>query len=616
MVASRKKVESMRAVGRVTPHDTLPASPLRRRPQQSSVADHNILGPVVRGISYCLFFLAACGYAIVYTIALHTGATGLVHGLFWICTLLALGAVQLLIRSGCRDREAALITVLIGALFYLPKYFRSPHFFDYHDELAHWYAADQLLAGHGAFVANPDNPIVQYFPGFHVLAAALSSMTGLSVFAAGNITSAWAHIVTCLAVYGICRVFTQRPGMALTAVVLFAANPAFFYFDAQFAYETLGIVFFAIILLSCMRIATPLARTSWAEICLTAFLIATLAITHHMTSYLLAATLVILSIVSGFLFRRARISRRSHWQLATLTIFIITANLVWLLAVAHGTLVYIKGPIGADLAAFRGFIAKGAQPAPPRPLFAGASIPTYEVYLSFASTLVLFGLYLSALIHLRSKDVRSDPRQWVLLLLGGIYFTSLPIVFVFADQTAKRPWAFAFIGLAVMCVPALFRLTARRGWLGWLVALGIVTVVYFGGIVTLSGYDIRFPGGYNTASDALSTTPDVIAAATWIDRNYGNGNPIIGDEPDANIFGSYGRQDPRSYQSFGYEPWQVVFPSNLNPSVYSELRRDDARFIVIDRRMAMGPADQVNYYFSSMEPNARHGYQTVQPELA
>src|ERR1700729_1282170 len=129
-----------------------------------------------RCFAYCAFLFAACGYAIVYTLALHTGPTDLVHGLFWLCTLLILGAVQLLIKSNCRDREAALIAIVLGGLFYLPKLFRSPHFFDYHDELAHWYATEQLLAGHGAFVANPDNSIVQYYPALHVLTAALSSM--------------------------------------------------------------------------------------------------------------------------------------------------------------------------------------------------------------------------------------------------------------------------------------------------------------------------------------------------------------------------------------------------------------------------------------------------------
>jgi hypothetical protein len=602
-VTSDKDEGDMRAVDRVVCGGTLaPSSP---EPQPFAITQFTRGQLVMRSFSYCALLLAACGYARVYTIALHTGSTDRVHALFWLCTLLALVAILLLVRSRFRDREAALLTVLIGALFYLPKFFRSPHYFDYHDELAHWYATSQLLAGHGAFVANPDIPIVQYYPGLHVLTATLASTTGLSVFAAGNIVSAWAHAVTCLAVYCICRHFTRRPEMALIATVMFAANPAFFYFDAQFAYETLGIAFYSVILLACIRIATPSECLSWAEVGLVGFLIAALVITHHMTSYLLAGTLVALAVAYAILCRRGRISRTTLWKLAALASFAVLSSLTWLLAVARGTLAYIRGPIAADLTAFRSYLVAGAQPNPPRPLFAGGSLPIYEVYLSYASIIVLFGLYIWALVGLRK--LRRDPRQWVLLLLGSMYFASLPVVFVFTDQTAKRPWAFAFIGLSVAFSPALYRLLANRHWLGWFAGLTLVTVAYVGGVVTLSGYDIRFPGAYSAASDALSTTPDLVAAAIWIDQNYGNGNPIIGDETDANVMGSYGRQDPRTYQTLGYEPWKVVFPSSLNPSVYAELRSDDARFIVIDRRIATGPANQVDYYFSSTEPDAGTG---------
>ena len=473
----------MRTVGRAVHSDHSSSSSQQYQPSQ--VADQTVGQLAVHSLSYCALLLAACGYAVVYTLALRGGSTDLVHATFWLCTLLALGAVQLLLRSGCQDREAVVITALIGALFYLPKFFRSPHFFDYHDELAHWYATEQLLSGHGAFAPNPDIPIAQYYPGLHILTAALSSTTGLSVFAAGNIVSVWAHVVTCLAVYGICRCFTRRPGMALNAVVLFAANPAFFYFDAQFSYETLGIAFYTVILLSCIRIATSLARLPWAEICLIGLLTATLVITHHMTSYLLAATLVALAIVYAVLCRRAGISRRNFRQLAAIATFAVAACSIWLLVVAPGTLVYIRGPVLADLAAFRNYITNGGQTTPPRHLFAGASIPIYEVYLSYVSIFVLFGLYIWALSHLRFKDVRRDPGQWVLRMLGGMYFASLPVVFVFSDQTAKRPWAFAFIGLAVVCAPAIYRLLTDRRSLVWLAGLGLVAVVYVGGVVTL-----------------------------------------------------------------------------------------------------------------------------------
>ena len=576
-------------------------SPRRRHLVASADADKM----TVRCLAYCLFPLAACGYAIAYTVALRTGPSGFVHALFWACTVLALGAAGLLIRSGCRPREAGVIAILLGGLFYLPKYFRSPHFFNFHDELAHWYETTQLFAGHGAFTYNPGNLVVQYYPGLHVLTAALSSMTGLSVFAAGNIVCAWAHIVVCLAVYGLSRQMGANPGAALCAVLLYAASPAFFYFDAQFAYETLGLAFFAVVLACAIRIASPHNRVPWAEVGLFGLIVLALVVTHHITSYLLAAALTVLTIASLVLRRRAKVPARSCRQLAALASVAILANVTWLVTVARYTLTYLSGPIQADLAAIRDYFAAGGHTS--RQLFSGSTIPSYEVFGSYAGVLVLFILYAWVLTGLRRQDLRCDPRHWTLLLLGALYFVSLPVCFVFNDPTVKRPWAFAFVGLAVSCAPVLHRMLTTPGRILWLGGVVLAAILYVGGVVTFSGEDIRFPGSFEAGSDALSTTPDLVAAAYWTDAHYGEGNPFIGDVTIAQVFGAYGRQDPRTYDEFGYRPWNVVFPKHLDSTVYDELRQDDARFIVEDLRTATLPPLPRGYYFNGKEPDANTG---------
>jgi hypothetical protein len=558
-----------------------------------------------RCLAYCIFPLVACGYAFLYTLALHDGPSGLVHAMFWVCTILGIGAVQLLIRSGCSDRESGLVAALIGGLFYLPKYFRSPRFFNFHDELAHWYATDQLLTGHGAFAPNPETPVVQYYPGLHVLTAALSSTTGLSIFAAGNIVCAWAHVTICLAIYGLCRQLSKTPGTALSAALLYAASPAFFYFDAQFAYETLGLAFFTVALLCALRITRPFNEVSWPEVALMSLLVLALVVTHHVTSYLLALTLTVLTIACRLLRHRALVSRRSYRQLATLTAVAVAASVTWLFAVARSTISYLNGPISADLTAVRDYFQAGAHTS--RQLFTGAAIPSYEVFGSYAAVIALFALYIWLLTRIRRRDVRRDPRQWAMILLGGLYFASLPVVFVFNDQTAKRPWAFAFVGLAATCAPLIHRLLAARLRLVSLIGLGLVATLYIGGVVTFSGQDIRFPGSYNAGSDSLATTPDLVAAASWLDAHYGNGNRFIGDATIAQVVGAYGRQYPLTYENFGYRPWNVVFPKQLGPEVYDELNSDGARFIVIDQRIATTQPLPRAYYFNAAEPDANTG---------
>ena len=587
------------------PPRRLTADTVSRRPVREG--GHRAVKPSARWLwarylAFCLYPLAACGYAFVYTLALRQAGSDLVHGLFWVSTLFAVAATLLLIRAGCRPLEAGIATILIGAVFYLPKYFRSPHFFDYHDELAHWFATEELLRGHGAFVTNPDNLILKSYPGLHIITAALSSMTGLSVFAAGNIVVAWAHIASCLAIYSICRQLHPAQGVALSAVLLYGANPAFFYFDSQFSYESLGIIFLLVGILAAIRLLTPGVPVSWAETGLIGIVVLALIVTHHATSYMLALILVAFAALSSV--RRRRNYRRASRQLVFLALLAVVGALVWLLAVARYTYSYLEAPIAADLAAIPRFFESTGHAS--RQLFNGIPIPAYEVLGSYISVLILLILYICTIVSFYRQRKKRDRRQSTFLLLGAVYFVTLPAIFILNDQTAKRPWVFAFIGLAVTCAPLVHRLLRRSRRLAWFGCLPLVLLLYIGGVVTLSGADIRFPGSFNASSDALATTPDVVAAASWLDTNYGADNPVIGDKVVANVFGAYGFQDVLTYEDYGYQPWRVVFPKYLGPGVYQELHSDGARFIVIDQRIAVG-APIYTYYFDSVEPGAGTG---------
>jgi hypothetical protein len=583
----------------ITSHAAPPSHPRHRAavPSPSKIA--------TRSLVYVAFPLAACGYACIYTLALRGASVSVVHALFWACTATVLGAVVLLVRAGCTDIEAALASALLGAVFYLPKYFRSPLFFNFHDEYAHWYATQQLLTGHGLSVQNPDNLVVQFYPGLTALTSAVSSMTGLSVYAAGNLVAAWAHIVSCLAIYGLCRQLGSRPAVSLCAVLLFAANPAFFYFDAQFAYETLAVAFFATALLGATAIASPDRDSSWADVLLLAVVVGALIMTHHATAYVLAVTLVLLASSSFVLRNRAGLSARACRQLAVLAGFSVAATAAWLLTVARYTFSYLGPLISTEIDGIRDLFATAGHSS--RQLFATAVIPTYEIVGSYLAVVVLLGLYVWILATLRHRDIRHDPRHWTLMLLAGAYFASLPAVYALNAPTAKRPWVFAFIGLAAVGAPAVHRALTSARLLIWLACSSLMVILYIGGVVTMSGEDIRFPGAYEAGSDTLAATPDVISAAYWLDSQHGSGNDIVADETDAQIFGSYGRQHPQTYEYFAYKPWNVVFPAVLNATVYDELRSDHARFIIIDRRIATQPPLPQGYYFNSQEPDGNTG---------
>ena len=560
---------------------------------------------VPRTIAYTAFPLAGCGYACVYALALDNASVALVHDLFWTCTILVLGAVVALVRAGCGGGEAAVASALVGVIFYLPKYFRAPLYFNFHDEYAHWYAVQQLLTGHGLAVFNPDNLVVEYYPGLTTLTAAVSSMTGLSVYAAGNLVCVWAHTITCLAIYGVCRRLGLGPGVSLCGVVIFAANPAFFYFDAQFAYETLAVAFFAVVLLGAFRICSSDVDSPWTNVLILVVILAALIMTHHATSYVMAGVLTTLAITARVLRGRTGLSRVACRQLGVLAAFSVVGALTWLLTVARYTFSYLGPLLSAEVTGVKDLFASAGHSS--RQLFATAVIPGYEIAGSYLAVAVLIGLYIWMLSRLRRVDTRRDPRQLVLLFLSAGYFVSLPFVYALNNPTAKRPWVFAFIGLAGLGAPVAHKLLVGRLFGLSLVGLSLVLILYVGGVVTMSGEDIRFPGSYEAGSDTLAATPDVVSAAYWLDSQFGNGNYIVADETDAQIFGAYGQQQPQTYEYFGYHPWNVVFPARLDAAVYNELSVDHARFIIIDKRIATQPPLPQGYYFNAAEPGANTG---------
>jgi hypothetical protein len=95
------------------------------------------------------------------------------------------------------------------------------------------------------------------------------------VFASGNAVILAIRAAGCLAVYllaerlGRAAWAPSPPAVALVAVLVFAANPAFAFFDAQFAYESLASPLVAVVVLTAARLGDhgprwgPRRRGEW-----------------------------------------------------------------------------------------------------------------------------------------------------------------------------------------------------------------------------------------------------------------------------------------------------------------------------------------------------------------
>jgi hypothetical protein len=520
---------------------------------------------------------------------------GAIHELYWAGTAAALATA-----AGChvlaRDkrRVAMWLTVALAALLSLPKFLRSPQYFNFYDELAHWRATQGLLDGAPLFAANALNKVVADFPGLHVTTAAVSAATGASVFAAGSVVVLAARVAGCLAVFLLAERVLRSPAAGLLAVVVFAANPAFVFFDAQFAYGSLAVPLVAVVVLLASRLGGRAAMLGPALA-----LSAAVVVTHHGSSYVLAAALVVVAVLS------ARTTMDGSGRSLLLAVAVPAAAVAWLLAGGGHTWAYVGPLVESNLTSIPEFLGGAGRP---RRLFAGPlPAPAYEQVAAFAAVIVLFGLFGYGIWRLLRRDDAADRTvARVCALLGLTYFASLPLVALRADQVAKRLWDFAFIGLAPVVAAALVILVTRRDRGRTAViaaAVAMVAVITVGSGVVRSGEHIRFPGAYLPSADPRSLTPDVVAAAEWLRRVHGPDHRVAGDRTLAAAVGSYGEQQPVTYQENGRPVWKVFQPDRLGPEAADEIAQGRLAWVAVDLRTA-GRFPLTGFYFDESEPGA------------
>src|SRR5258708_25029661 len=185
----------------------------------------------------------------------------------------------------------------MGSAIYLYRDLDYPLSFAYNEEFIHWREAQDLAASGHLFRANPLLPIGPFYPGLEILTNVLSSLTGLSIFVSGMIVLGVAGLVLVLALYLFYEYLSNSARVAGIATLLYAANPNFFG-NTGFAYESLATPLAAFVLFAIVRRSyAPRGRRSGLTLAIWLGLGA-VVITHHVTSYMLVAFLLLWTAMS------------------------------------------------------------------------------------------------------------------------------------------------------------------------------------------------------------------------------------------------------------------------------------------------------------------------------
>ncbi len=533
------------------------------------------------------------------------------YEIFWAGVLLFMLPAAAYLCAARTSRLARVGTTIGIALFlYVPKLLRDPFSPLYHDELAHWRQVQDIGAAGHLFVRNSIIGIIGDYPGLHIITLTLQRATGLSTWGAAIAVLLVTHSLILIAIFLLVEGYSGNSRTGAIAALIYSLNSSYMYFHTQFAYESLGIGFFFIVLLALQRMEKARAsreRRAWAA---TAVLVsASLVTTHHLSSVFLSLVLAVWAFAACW--RASRERTKINASIARLALIVAACEFVmvgaWFTLVAPTTLQYLSPYLGnatKQLASLIGGSGSGARTS----VFTKSTEPVWERVAALASPVVMLALAALVLNRLRKRWDWSATAT-TLTLLGICYFPSIPFILASSGaEGARRSWAFSYAGLAFLVAPLICatfetftRLGLARKLASWATAFGLFTIILVGNVAAGLNEYYRFPGPYAFGSDTRSLTPELGAMSDWFLRQIGPQQKIVSDRYTSLSLAAFGRQRMAA-PAAGFPAYDLWF-KNAPPSSYllGELSSSGYQYLVIDKRTAL-ELPVVGVYFEPDEP--------------
>ncbi len=580
------------------------------------------------GVAPLIALIVACGLVMV---ALGNNSARLslseAQPLFWggLIVIYAPIALRLLGTSASREERLALALLLGGAL-YLVKVLYNPTGLTLHDELATWRQTSDLIATGHPLSPNPLVSGFAGFPGLSLITAALAQLALLPIFISSLIVIGLARVALMLALFLFLERTTRSPRAAGIGTAIYACNPSFLYFDSQFGYESLALTVGGALLLTAQRWTDPTSEgRGWNDIGLVAamaVLAATLAITHHLSSYAMVGFLVLWALLialtderpiaaaGGATETRGHASPRAPWihGPGLPALLLAAAAAAWFVFEANQVTTAELGAVFKDAFESVAHLIFGGGSGP-KTLFqsAGQSNTTAARILGVASVLPLLAVIPLGL--LRTWRGRGSSPLWrALAIVALLYPATLVLRLTQAGtETSQRASEFVFVGLAFVSGLLLSELPWRGGAgrrAARRLALGaLATVVFLGGFIVGESPVSRQPGPFLVGGEARAVSPQGVVAAKFAASELPAGSRVIIDRPNSTLLGSYGQLEYVTGSYGGIPVTRIFFSSTFDAIDQALVSNDEIEYIVIDRRLSHEvPAG--GYYFESTEPNA------------
>jgi len=548
--------------------------------------------------------------------------------LFWLGLALLFGppAARIAAPRVASAERLWLLLVLAEGTFAL-KFLVDPGGFVQFDEFLHWQAASDILENHRLFTPNPNLPVAPLYPGIALVTTALVSLTGFSVFVAGNLALMTFRALFIAALFAFYRRLTGSARLAGTGCLFYMGSSVYVMFDSQLAYESLAVAFMAAVLLAEIELSAPARPVSGLVV--TGLLFGALTITHHTTAFFVTASLCAMAIFSC----AGRGGKHARPALRAAGVAIGLAG-AWLWF-TWGAMEAYLGPTLGEAEEQLVSMLQGGEPR--REFFHLDSdtivAPIWLQAMAVGSVLVLALLLAHGFFISVAASARQGRSGWAGLLdvvlgrigNGRLLFISVlaliwPLTLVLRMtpggwQLGNRAAAYVFLGVGIVAAFGVARFWRHPGQrtAGLLTCLA-ASLVAVGGV--FSGWGVAaVRSDYAVEGDALSIEPMGIDAANWTRQFLGAGKAFAADRDNRVLLATYGRQRivPSVFGDAGVA-YLYVLPI-VSPQLIAEIKQSRLDYLLVDMRMTTD-RPYLGSFFENGEPEEiRHAPLEPEPLL-
>ncbi len=478
-------------------------------------------------------------------------------------------------RTGHQRLGAALA---FGLIMYGSWFLTNPIMSTRFDETLHVTTLVDMVDQHSFFYPNTMLPVSPHYPGLEFATAGVHWLTGLPLIVCQLLVVLTARSVFILALFLLASRIGRSTQVGAATVLLYAGSAQFYFFNSQFSYQTVAIAMLMAALYLLVRAFDSEQERPWKELVAVQVCLGGLAITHHLTSWLM----LILLWVLAFFFWRGGEERRAKLTVITAELGTVVV-LAWTAVIAPLLISYLR-PI-FDVASSELLTAlDGSGSREVGASSDGAAAPTWEVMVMAGSILVWCCMLAPAAWLAWRRGTLGPTRARYVPLAIAVAYPCLQVARFAPSAAEVADRASTFVTMAMALVVGAW-LAPRLATYGGLVVPGLVVLI-MGGTLIGSGPDWqRVPGPYLAGAEQRSIDAETVAVSQWVGTYLPQDSRVAADATFDRVLPNFGPVTTIT-QPAGFDSMTPLFIAHsVDQQVLELILHNDVDFIVVDTRM-------------------------------